>query len=103
MLIKTPIPNTKANPLIKLVPNQKRMTAVMMLEIFESRIASHARLNPSSTASRRFSRSPSSSFRRSKIRTFASTAIPIERINPAIPAAVRVTGTSLNNASITAT
>ena len=33
-----------------------------------------------------------SSFKRSKIRMLASTAIPIERINPAIPAKVKVTG-----------
>ena len=37
----------------------------------------------------------SSSRTRSKIRMFASTAVPIEIMNPAIPAAVRVTGTIL--------
>ena len=39
----------------------------------------------------------------SKIRTLASTAIPIEIINPAIPAAVNVTGMSLKSASIITT
>jgi len=32
----------------------------------------------------------------SKIRTLASTAIPIERINPAIPDKVKVTGINSN-------
>jgi len=31
---KTPMPNVRANPLIKEVPNQKRIIAVMTLEMF---------------------------------------------------------------------
>ena len=37
-------------------------------------------------------------FQRSKIRMLASTAIPIERINPAIPGSVSVIGMSLKSA-----
>jgi hypothetical protein len=42
----TPIKKTRANPLIRVVPNQYRIIAVMILEIFESRTESHARLKP---------------------------------------------------------
>ena len=45
--IKTPIPRVKANPFIAEVPSQKSMTAVMIEDMFESRIESHARENPS--------------------------------------------------------
>src|SRR3989344_248211 len=47
----TPIPSVNAKPLIKDVPNQKRMRAVIILEIFESRIENQAREKPSFTAS----------------------------------------------------
>ncbi len=111
---KTPRPNTRANPLISDVPNQKRMTAVIIDEMLESRIEGHALLKPSLMASRALRetwptpacpvfRPRSSSLVRSKIKMFASTAIPMERIKAAMPAAVSVTGISLNNAKIATT
>ena len=39
----TPRPRVRANPLIAEVPSQKSTTAVMIEEMFESRIESHAR------------------------------------------------------------
>jgi len=94
---RTPMTNTSANPLMTAVPPiQKRMMPVRMEERFESRIELHARWNPSFIAS--FSDFPAfnSSLVRSKMRMFASTAIPIESMNAARPAVVRVTGMSLN-------
>ena len=44
----------------------------------------------------------SSSFMRSKIRMLASTAMPIERMKPAMPASVSVTGISLKSAKVIA-
>ena len=100
---KTPSPKTSAKPWMIEVPNQKRMTAVIIEEILESRIEGHARPKPSLIASDEFLPERNSSLMRSKIRMLASTAIPIERMNPAMPAAVSVTGRSMKIASITAT
>ena len=91
----TPIPKVRANPLTEDVPSQKRIMAVMIEEIFESRMESQALLNPSWKASMSPFPFFLSSLLRSKIRTLASTAIPIERMNPAMPAEVKVTGISL--------
>ena len=95
MEVSTPSAKVSAKPSIKLSPNQKRITAVIKPETLESRMESHARRNPSSIASRSSLPRRSSSFMRSKIRTLASTARPMERIKPAMPAEVSVTGTSL--------
>src|SRR3989344_187442 len=100
ILIKTPIPKVRAKPLTTLVPIQKRITEVIRLDMFESRMEGHARLKPSVTAAKISLSFFSSSLVLSKIRIFASTAIPIERINPAIPAAVKVTGINLKIESI---
>ncbi len=97
---KTPIPNVRANPLISDVPNQNNIIAVIMFELFESRIDIQALENPMDTASDTFLPARNSSFTRSNMRTLASTAIPIEMMKPAIPAAVSVTGTNLNSASM---
>lgn len=97
---KTPIPRVKAKPLIKDVPNQKRIIAVIMVEELESRIENHAREKPIETASKTVLPERISSFTRSKIRILASTAMPNEMINPAIPAAVKVTGNNLKSARI---
>ena len=102
ILIITPMPSVKANPFTKLVPNQYKIIEVIILEALESRIDIQARENPSSTAAPRFRPARSSSLIRSNIRIFASTAIPMERINPAMPAAVRVTPRSLNMRSVSA-
>ena len=70
------------------------MNAVIKLETFESRMEFQARLNPASTAGTIPFPIRNSSFVRSKIRMFASTAMPMERTKPAMPARVSVTGTS---------
>ena len=97
---KTPIPKVKAKPLIKEVPNQKRIIAVIILEMLESRIENQAREKPVETASKTVLPERISSLTLSKIRMLASTAMPMEIINPAIPAAVKVTGNNLKRAKI---
>src|SRR3989304_7840985 len=96
---RTPMPRTKAKPWMIEVPNQKRMIAVMMLDVLESRMENQAREKPDLVASDMLEPFRSSSFRRSKISTLASTAKPMEMIKPAIEAAVKVTRINLNNAS----
>jgi hypothetical protein len=98
---KTPIPRVNAKPLINEVPNQKRIMAVIILEIFESRIENHALEKPAEIESATVLLERNSSFILSNIRTLASTAMPMEIINPAIPAAVIVTGINLNKVKIT--
>src|SRR3989338_8419588 len=98
----TPIPSVNANPLINDVPNQNKIRAVIILEIFESLIDAQAREKPSLTASAIVRPERNSSLMRSKISTLASTAIPMEITNPAIPAAVNVTGINLKSAKIIA-
>ena len=80
---------------LKLVPNTNRMMQVMMVDRFESRMAAQARSKPASTAACKLRPARSSSFIRSKIRTLASTAMPVESKKPAMPGSVSVTGTSL--------
>jgi hypothetical protein len=101
MLTIIPIAKVIAKPLIILVPNHERMRQVINEETFESRIESQARVKPSSIAASRVRPLRSSSFKRSKMRMLASTAIPIERIKPAIPASVNVIGQSLKIARMT--
>ena len=72
----------------------------MMCAMLESRMASHARENPSRIAVSAFLPATSSSFMRSAIRMLASTAKPTERMKPAMPAAVSTTGMSLKSVSI---
>src|SRR3989338_8523481 len=97
----TPSPKTSAKPLMSDVPSQKRNTAVIMDEILESRIEGHARAKPSLMESAVLLPPRNSSFMRSKMSTLASTAIPTERMNAAMPAAVRVTGMDFKRASMT--
>ncbi len=59
-------------------------------EILESLIDNQALLNPFSYALYRSSPDLYSSFALSKIKIFASTAIPIDKIKPATPASVIV-------------
>ena len=68
------------------------MTPVIIDEVFESRIDGHAREKPSCTASMMPLPLRNSSFILSNIRMLASTAMPIDRMKPAMPAAVSVTG-----------
>src|SRR3989338_8808256 len=84
---------------MKLELNQYKMAHAMSVVRLPSRIDDHARLNPSSTARSSARPARSSSFIRSKIKTFASTAIPTDRINPAKPDNVMVTGSDLKIAS----
>ena len=98
--MRTPRPRVSAKPLISDVPNQKRISAVKIEEMFESRIENQARSKPVRTASAIVRPSFNSSFILSNTNTFASTAIPIEIMNPAIPAAVSVTGINLKSANI---
>ncbi len=86
--------STRAKPRIVDDPNEYRMVAVMRLDTFESRIEFQARLKPASTAAGSDLPMRNSSFIRSKMRMLASTAMPIDSTNPAMPARVRVTGTS---------
>ena len=64
--------------------------------MFESKILVNALSKPRLIAVNNVLPALNSSFVLSKIRMFASTAIPIERIKPAIPANVKVTGINLN-------
>ena len=63
----------------------------MRVVTLESRIAVNARLKPESIAARSVLPTASSSLILSKIITFASTAIPIERTIPAMPGSERFT------------
>ena len=99
----TPIKNVRANPLMSDVPNRYKRIAVIMLEVFESRIAYHARAKPVWTASIIDRPWRNSSLMRSNMRTLASTAIPIDMMKPAMPAAVNVTEKSLKRVRIMTT
>ncbi len=77
------------------------MTAVKIVEILESLIEDQARLNPFSNASTLDAPFLISSFILSNIRTLASVAIPIERINPVNPAKdITKLGISLKTAKV---
>ena len=75
------------------------MTQVMNVDVLESRIAGHARRTAASTAAVMVRPALTSSLKRSKISTLASTAMPTERMKPVMPARVSVTGKTLNTAS----
>ena len=89
ILINIPIIKVIAKPLTILVENQIKIRQVSNVEIFPSRIDVHALENPSSISRIPVLPKRFSSFIRSKIRTFASTAIPIDNTNPASPAKVK--------------
>ncbi len=69
------------------------------VETLASKIEVQARLKPASTEPVRFLPERSSSLVRSKMRMLASTAMPTERMNAAMPASVRVMGTNSKMAS----
>src|SRR3989344_5608375 len=81
-----------AKPRTKDVPMPYKMAAVISEETFEAQIEDQALLNPKSKARVLFLPQRISSFILSKIKILASNAIPIDNINPAIPAKVSVTG-----------
>ena len=67
----------------------------MMVVTFPSTIADNALLKPSFTLERMVLPVPISSWIRVNMMTFASTAIPTDRMIPAIPGRVRVTSNRL--------
>ena len=69
--------------------------AVMMVARLASLIESQARPKPSSRATEKGRSILNSSLSLSKIKMLLSTAMPTERIKPAMPGRVRVTGISL--------
>ena len=77
------------------------MPQVISVVMLESRIEDQARAKPASSAVWKARPARSSSFMRSKIRMFASTAMPTESTKAAMPASVSVTGISLNAAIVT--
>ena len=83
----------------KVSANQNNIPPVIRVETLPSLIAGHALLNPIFIEDKRVLPELSSSFMRSNISIFASTAIPIERIVAARPASTRVTPTNLNKES----
>ena len=88
---EVPIPINKvvANPLIGPVPKINKIKAVRPVVILASKIEERALLKPSAIALRIPFPLSNSSRIRSKIRTLASTEIPIVRTTPAIPGSVR--------------
>ena len=89
-LIMIPKERVTANPLIGPVPKRKSAIAVIKVVTWESTMVQKDLLKPPSTLD--FTDFPSeySSLILSKMRTFASTAIPMERTIPAIPGRVSV-------------
>ena len=79
-----------ANPLMGPDPIQANTNAAIRVVTFASRMVMKALLYPDSIAARTVFSKASSSRILSKIMTFASTVIPMVRINPAIPGRVRV-------------
>src|SRR5688572_2370458 len=85
-----PMISVTAKPCTGPVPNWNRKSAVSAVVTFESMIALIAWRKPSSTASRTLFPAASSSRMRSKMRTFPSTAMPMESTRPARPGSVSV-------------
>ena len=79
-----------ANPLTVPDPFSPRTSAAINVVTLPSTIADSAFLNPTSIAERTVFPDAISSLIRAKMITFASTAIPIDRIIPAIPGNVSV-------------
>ena len=92
---KMPKLKVRANPFIKLVPSQNRITATIKVVKFPSLIDGHALRKLSSTDWEKLLPDLNSSLNLEKIKMLASMAIPIERIKPPMPAKVRVTGINL--------
>ena len=95
-LTSTPMARVREKPFTMLAPkafpNQYRMAEVIRVERLESRIDGQARSQPRLMACRMDRPFLSSSIRRSKISTLASTATPMLSTKPAMPGRVRVTG-----------
>ena len=98
---KIPTAKVIAKPRIIPAPLTANTKQISKPEKLESLIELQALIKPSDTATVRDFPLDISSFIRSKIKIFASTAMPSEKTMPAIPAKVRVTGISLNKATKT--
>ena len=94
-LTKIPIDKVSAKPLIKDVENKNKMAQTISELKLLSRIDGQALLKPSWIANDNPFPSLTSSFILAKIKMLASTAMPIDKINPPMPARVRVTGINL--------
>jgi hypothetical protein len=85
-LTPTPTARVKAKPFTivapKDEPNQNKMAQVISVEAFESRMDGQARFQARSTACKKVRPLRSSSFNRSKIRIFASSALPVLNKKP---------------------
>ena len=101
-LVATPIVSVKANPLT--IPNLgknsqfkwlNRIKATVNVVMLASFMASMALPKPSLTAISNSLPFLIYSLILSNIKIFESTAIPIDKINPATPGKVKTTGTSL--------
>lgn len=93
---KIPILKVKANPLMKEVAKINKIAQTIKELKLLSRIEGQALLNPSSTDEESDFPSFISSLILEKIRILASTAIPMDRTKPPIPAKLKVTGMNLN-------
>src|SRR3990167_1506422 len=99
IVIKTPTARVRAKPFTTDVVSKYNTKHVSNVVIFESLIDGQALDEPSLIACANVLPCLNSSFILAKIKIFASTAIPIDSINPAIPARVKVIGRDLNIAS----
>ena len=84
-LTRIPSSNKNANPCTKEDPTKKRISVTKIVVRFPSRIDGQARVNPSWRAFEKLFPIFSSSRILEKIRIFASTAIPTDKITPANP------------------
>ena len=98
-----PRASVMAKPLIVPVPLRYRTAAAINVVILPSITAESALPKPILMASRTFLPAAISSLIRVKIMTLASTAIPTERMIPAIPGSVSVTSRPFRKQSIAAT
>src|SRR3989344_2167063 len=103
MLTTMPRASVRANPLINDVEKMNKMAQTISEFKLLSRMDGQARLNPSAMLAGRLLLCKISSFMRAKIRMLASTAMPMDKINPPMPANVNVTGTNLKIERTTAT
>ena len=96
------MPSVVAKPTIVPVPKKNSTPAAISVVRLESKIAVNARRKPESIALLTVLPMRSSSLMRSKITTLASTAIPIDKMMPAMPGRDRLMRSTLNKmASIT--
>src|SRR3989344_2140067 len=95
-LTTIPNDNVKAKPLMKEVEKINKIAHTIKEFTLLSLIDGQARLNPSLIANDKDLPCLISSFILAKIKMLASTAIPIDKIKPPIPARVIVTGINLN-------